>query len=141
MQKEKIIALVKWVTVIVLGLSGVFFFLPYRGNITPLQAFDAAFKIKATDLIIEGALNYILPVLLTLIAAVVMLPKYKTSKSVVSAVLCLLALLCYSTYYGSFSKDYMGVSIGLTLNLVVTILGAVLSISNIVVQKVFATKE
>lgn len=140
MSKKAIVGILKWCTVLILLLSALFFFLPYRGDISALKAIELAIESSQSSLIVELVLRFIVPVGLTLLAALLMLFRFSVARSVISTILCAIAVFFYGLYIGDYMKDFVGVSIGLSLNFIISILGIILPIANIVVVKAIKEK-
>ena len=136
MNKESI-KIIKWGTVSVLALSAIFFFLPYRGGISPIQVINMANQAGANSnlFIADVLLNFALPVVLTLLAALMMALRTSIPKCIFAVVFCLLATAIYSTLGDSDAE------IGLIGNRIIAIAGIILPIVNIVLTKVFLTDK
>jgi len=136
MSNEKMFTALKWGTVVILALSAVFFFLPHRFDLTPLGMLD---MFDHTDDIIEVVLRYIVPAGLMVLAAILMALKYGIVKCVLAVILCGIAFGLYILDIresGEVASD-----IGLIMNRIIAVAGIILPVCNIVVRKVFATKE
>ena len=134
MQKHKIC---KWVTAGLLALSAVFFFLPYRAGNTPLEMFRLANQFGMSDLVVEGILQWVVPVAFTLLAALMMVLKVGTVKCVMATIFCIIATILHIASINIGSGD---LGAGIILNLIVALLGIVLPVVTIVLTKI-AAKE
>ena len=115
----------------------VFFFLPYRNDMTPLQAINAINKtgVNSTAFIVDVLLNFALPVVLTLLAALMMALRVSIPKCIFAAIFCLIATAIYST----LNSD--GADVGFIANRAIAIVGIILPIVNIILLKVFPSKK
>ena len=134
-------SILKWITVAILGLSLVFFFLPYftafGESFNPMQLIDVYNTINRIDGVVEMIFFFILPVVLTAVSAFILAFKVGTAKCVVSTILSFLALCVYLLFFNSslleISSDNIG--IGLVGNIVIACSGIILPIVVLVLHK------
>ena len=140
---NKIINLIKWVTFGVLGLSVVFFFMPYRADTAPFVILRAVFEYGNGELIFEGIFYFILSLVFVLLPAVLLLLKLNMVTGIISVILCAVAAVIYSDYISMTANAWInpGVEIGLTMNRIISIAGAVLSLGCTVLYAVNKAKN
>ena len=138
--------LLKWVTVGVLSLGAVFFFLPYRFGVSAFEGVLGIIGVsEATEvyslygsrtidahIIVLFVALFILPLILTLLAALLISRKFSIGKCIASAIFCAIALLVYYIY---FDVSFLTGSIGLVGNMAVAGVGFVLVILNIIAYR------
>jgi hypothetical protein len=136
--------ILKWVTVVALAFGAVCFFaLPYSDGMTAFNLTRMAFGLgEAGDALFDTSymsatmgVFLILPLVLTLIAALIMAGRFRIAKCIVTIIFCAIAFFIYNSYIDG------GSGIGLVLSHKIALSGIILSIANIVVNKVFETKK
>lgn len=132
MQKNIFSSIFKWCTVALLASSAIFFFLPYIGDLNPLEAIKMANEYNQSDYVVEGILRFVVPVVFTLISAFIMIFRISIPKCAIATVCNLIATSMYFFYV----FDYSSVQIGLTMNVVIAVVGILLPIINIILFKV-----
>jgi len=132
MQKQ---TLLKWITVAVLGLSVVFLFLPYvtifGESFNPFQMIEFYNKNQVrSDGVFEVTFGFIVPVILTVLSALIMIFKTSMKKSVICAILNVLAVIVYLLFFSVTFLDINSDNIGFGLvgNIVISCLGIILPI-------------
>ena len=143
----KNVMLLKWISVAVLGLSLVLFFLPYvtvfGESFNPVQMIDFYNKNQVrSDGVFEVSFGFILPVALTALSAIILVSKIKTTKSIICSILNVLSVCVYLLFFNVTFLDINSENIGFGLvgNIVIACLGIVLPIVIIVLNRK-ATKE
>jgi len=134
--------MIKWITVAILGFSLVLFFLPYvtvfGESFNPMQMieFYNTNQIRS-DGVFEVTFGFIVPVVLTVISAIIFAFKVSTAKSVVCTILNILAvgvyLLFFNVTFIDINSDNIG--FGLVGNIVIACLGIVLPIVILILYK------
>ena len=136
-------SILKWVTVGVLSLSAVFFFLPYRFGVSPFEGIlgfigvsqnSAIYSLYGTStinasIVVLFVAIFGLPLILTLCASLMMSRKFGIGKCIAAAIFCAIAFFVYLTY---FDSAYLSGSIGLVGNMICVGIGFVLVITNII---------
>jgi len=135
MEKHKIL---KWVTAGLLALSIVFFFLPYRAGNTPLEVLRLVNQFGRLDLVVEGILQWVVPVAFTLLAALMMVMKVGAAKCILATIFCIIATILHIASINIGSGD---LGAGIILNLIVAMLGIVLPIVTLVMSKIASKKS
>ena len=144
----KNVKMLKLITVAVLGLSFVLFFLPYvtvygeSFNPVKMIQFYNENQIRS-DGVFEVTFGFIIPVILTALSAVILATKISTAKSVIATVLNALALVVYLLFFNVTFLDINSDNIGFGLvgNIVIACLGIVLPIAIIVLYKKSSKNE
>ena len=139
-QAEKII---KWVTVGLMFLPVVMFFLPYRTSSS--KSYSGLEMVTATSgmhssWLVEMIIRNMVPVCFVVIAACVLL-KTHIATSIIATILSLIAFIIYSGYIGEYRTGSYGVGFGLEINYIISILGIVLPIVIIVLHKINEKNE
>jgi len=138
----KNVKMLKWITVAVLGLSLVLFFLPYvtvygeSFNPVKMIQFYNENQIRS-DGVFEVTIGFIVPVVLTALSAVIMVTKITTAKSVISAIMNALAVAVYLLFFNVTFLDIKSDNIGFGLvgNIVIACLGVILPVVIIILRK------
>ena len=125
--------LIKWITVTILGLSVILLFLPYvtvyGESFNPFQMIDFYNKNQVrSDGVFEVTFGFIVPVVLTALSALIMIFKTSIKKSVVSAILNVLAVIVYLLFFNVTFLDINSDNIGFGLvgNIVISCIGILL---------------
>lgn len=129
MKKEIIM---KWSTVGILSLSIMFFFLPYRAGHAPLEMFKMVSNLGRIDLIMEGVLQWVVPVAFTLLAVLMVATKFKISKCVMATIFCVIATMLH---FASIEIGSGKLGVGIIFNTIIAILGILLPITLIILTK------
>ena len=146
MQKEKTVVLIKWGIVLILGLSLVLFFCPYIqlggenfSLINLLKYISDNQAVIRGDAMFEVIFGFIIPATLTFLSAIIMMFRASIPKCVICVILNLLATVVYYQFFSATFLDISAktVSFGLIGNVVITHLGVVLPIVNIILVKKF----
>jgi hypothetical protein len=134
--------LIKWITVAILGLSLVLFFLPYvtflGESFNPVQMINFYNENQIRrDGVFEVTFGFVVPMVLTALSALLMALKIGTAKCVIAVILNGLAvgvyLLFFNMTYLDINSDNIG--FGLVGNIIIACLGVVLPIIVIVFHK------
>jgi hypothetical protein len=144
MKKDTIKVLIKRGTVIILLLSVVCFFLPYKNGLSALKGLRVLSQMTDTGWLIEGILGLVVPVVFTLLAALMIALRHSIPKCVIASVFSIIALVLYTGTTAvdlDYAKSHISGSYGLVIQLIIAVLGIILPIGNIVAQKVFAVQE
>ena len=136
------VSLLKWISVALLGLSLVLFFLPYVSvfgeSFNPMQMIEFYNKNQVrNDGVFEVSFGFILPVVLTALSAILLASKIKTAKCVICSILNILSVCVYLLFFNVTFLDINSENIGFGLvgNIVIACLGIVLPIIIIVLSK------
>jgi len=134
--------LLKWIAVIILGLSLVLFFLPYvtvfGESFNPMQMINYYNENQVrSDGVFEITFGFIVPVVLTVISAILLALKIGTAKSVICTILNVLAVCVYLLFFNVTFLDINSDNIGFGLvgNIVIACLGIVLPIVILILYK------
>ena len=136
--------LLKWITVVLLALSAVFFFLPYlriAGDFkNPIQLLDIINNNRGSiraDAAFEVIFSFIVPAVLTVLSAIVFIFKVSLPKSIICAILNLLSVGIYLLFFSQtfFDTSSGNVGFGLTGNVVIACLGIILPIVTVILHK------
>jgi len=134
--------LLKWIAVIILGLSLVLFFLPYvtvfGESFNPMQMINYYNENQVrSDGVFEVTFGFIVPVVLTVISAIVLALKTGTAKSVICTILNVLAVCVYLLFFNVTFLDINSDNIGFGLvgNIIIACLGIVLPIVILILYK------
>ena len=139
----------KWITVAILGLSLILFFLPYvtifGESFNPIGMLEFISENRNQlrgDATFEIVFGFIVPVVFTAVSALLMVFKVSVSKGVVCSVLNLLAVGVYLIFFNSTFLNITSENIGFGLvgNIIVSCLGIVLPIVIIILHKTSANK-
>ena len=133
--------ILKWATVLILALSAVFFFLPYRSDKAPIEIINLANQANLSEYVIEGIMLFIVPLVLTLFAALMMALRVSIPKCVIAAVSCVIAFVLLWFYKSDTVSKFMDVGIGQIGSLIIAAAGVVLPIVNAVLSKVSAANK
>jgi len=134
----------KWITFVLLALSAVFFFLPYlriagdfKNPIQLLEIINENRGIIRADAIFEVVFSFIVPVVLTVLSAIIFMFKVSLPKSIICAILNLLAVGVYLLFFNNtfFDTSSGNVGFGLIGNIVIACLGIMLPIVTVVLHK------
>ena len=136
------VKMIKWITVAILGVSIILFFLPYvtvfGESFNPMQMieFYNSNQIRS-DGVFEVTFGFIVPVVLTFISAIILAFKVGTAKCVVCTILNFLAVCVYLLFFSATFLDISSDNIGFGLagNIVIACLGIVLPIVILVLYK------
>jgi hypothetical protein len=138
----KNVNMLKWITVAILGLSLVLFFLPYvtiyGESFNPVQMINFYNENQIrSDGVFEVTFGFVVPMVLTTLSALFIAMKTGTVKCVTAVILNGLAvgvyLLFFNVTYLDINSDNIG--FGLVGNIVIACLGVVLPIIVIVFHK------
>ena len=124
--------ILKWITVIVLLSSAVFFFMPYDGDLTVLDIYKMASALNATSVVTAVLLPLIIPAALSFISGIIMMFKISIPKTVVVVIFNAISAFLYNAY---ISGQY-DAAIGLTANFIVALAGIILPIIIVILSKV-----
>lgn len=147
LKKAKIL---KWIFVAVLGISVVFFFLPYvfvNGEYyNPMKMIWFINKYKSeirSDAMFEVTFSFVVPVILTALSALIMAFRTSIPKCVICVILNLLAVgIYYLVFKVSFlDVNFQNIRIGFIGNIVIACVGVILPIVNVVFYKIAAKKS
>lgn len=134
----------KWITVVILALCLVLFFLPYikiAGDFqNPVQLLEIINDNRGeirSDAVFEVVFSFIIPVGLTALSAILMLLKISIPKSVICSVLNLLSVCIYLLFFNAtfFDTSSGNVGFGLIGNIIIACLGIILPIVTVVSHK------
>ena len=138
----KSVNLLKWITVAILGFSLVLFFLPYvtvfGESFNPMQMIQYYNKNQIrSDGVFEVTFGFVVPVIFTVISAIIYVFKIGTAKSVICSVLNILSVGIYLLFFNVSFLDINSDNIGFGLigNIVIACLGIVLPIVILVLHK------
>jgi len=141
---QNITAKIKWITVAILGLSVVFFFLPYvtiygesSNPIALLQYISDNRGQIRDDATFEVTFGFIVPFALTALTSIIMVFKIGTKKCILSTILNILAVVVYTLFFSVTFLDINSENIGFGLvgNIVISCLGIILPIVVLVLNK------
>jgi len=134
--------MIKWITVAILGLSVILFFLPYvtvhGESFNPIQMIEFYSENQVrSDGVFEVTFGFIVPVVLTVVSAIILVFKVGTAKSVICTILNLLAVGVYILFFNVTFLDINSDNIGFGLigNIVIACLGIVLPITIVIIFK------
>jgi len=134
----------KWITVIILALCIVLFFLPYikiagdfQNPIQLLGIINDNRGVIRSDAVFEVIFSFIIPVGLTAFSALLMLLKTSLPKSVICSVLNLISVCIYLLFFNAtfFDTSSGNVGFGLIGNIIVACLGVALPIVTVISHK------
>ena len=136
------IGLLKWITVVILALSVVLFFLPYvtvfGESFNPLQMIQFYNKNQIrSDGVFEVTFGFVVPVIITALSALIFAFKIGTAKSIICSILNVLSVLVYLLFFNVTFLDINSENIGFGLvgNIVIACLGIILPIAVIILYK------
>jgi len=136
------VSLLKWISVAILGLSVVLFFLPYvtvfGESFNPMQMIQFFNENQVrSDGVFEVVFGFIIPVALTVLSAIILAFKIGTAKSVICSILNVLSVCVYLLFFNVTFLDINSENIGFGLvgNIVIACLGIVLPIVILVLNK------
>ena len=132
MQKQVIVNILKWGTVILLLSSIAFFFLPYRNGHSAFELIQLINEFGATGLVVEAILQWVVPVVCMLLAALMMAVKHGIVKCIFASVLCIFAVILT---FASINMGSGDLGAGIIINLIIAIVGIVLPIVSIITRK------
>lgn len=124
--------ILKWITVIVLLSSAIFFFMPYDGDLTVLDIYKMASALNVTSVVTAVFLPLIIPAALSFISGIIMMFKISIPKTVVVVIFNAISAFLYNAY---ISGRY-DAAIGLTANFIVALTGIILPIIIVILSKV-----
>lgn len=122
----------KWLSVIILLSSAIFFFMPYNGELSVIDIYKLALATDTTSIVTTVLLPLIIPALLTFISGIIMMFKTSIPKTVVIVIFNLISAVIYNAYI----SGYYEASIGLTANFIIALTGIGLPIINVILFKV-----
>ena len=143
-EELKKVKIVKWSIVAILGLSVIFFFFPYffiaGENYNPMKLMgdiNANQSYIRSDAMFEVIFGFVVPLILTVLSAFILAFKTSIPKTVICVILNVLAV---GIYFLGFNVSFLitnseNIGFGLIGNVVITCLGVILPIVNVVFYK------
>ena len=130
--KENLIRLLKWGMVVLLVLSAAFFFLPYRANNSAFKIIKLANQMGATELVIEGILQWVVPIAFALLSGLMLTMRFSIGKCIAGTIFCVIATILHIS---SINIGSGKLGAGIVVNLIIAIMGVVTPIVIIILNK------
>ena len=108
---NKITPIIKWVTIGLLILPLVLYYLPYRKGVTGLDLVRLG-QAAGGDWAAEMIIRVLIPVIFSVVAGLILV-KYNLATTIIALVLCLINRYIYSNYVSSYRGFGRGTAFGL----------------------------